>query len=139
MEGVLLYKQCMANKGRIGLNRCGEPIIIPYNTDRLRSEAAMLDFLAKHTSIPVPRVLSLCVESDLVYLKTSLLPSNAVELSDLDLSLLPAAIEKVEKELESTIFPQRHSFRRNYWELLVRTFPLSFWYASGLERGSNLA
>lgn len=73
----------------------------------------MLQFIAKHTTIPVPRLLDLWMDSGLVYLKTALV-QDAVELRNIDESLLPTAIREVTAQLESTILPQLRHLRRNF-------------------------
>ncbi|KAG6114796.1 hypothetical protein E4U14_001216 [Claviceps sp. LM454 group G7] len=62
----------------LGLDGYGNPAVIPYIADRLRNEAAVLQFVAKHTTIPVPEFLDLWEENGLVHLKTALV-ENAVE------------------------------------------------------------
>ncbi|KAG6060751.1 hypothetical protein E4U32_003305 [Claviceps aff. humidiphila group G2b] len=75
--------------------------------------AAVLQFLAKHTTIPVPEFLDLWEENGLVYLKTALV-ENAVELRNVDESLLSTAIMSVTSQLESDILPQLRRLRRNF-------------------------
>ena len=102
----------------------GEPIIVPYLADRLLNEAAVLRFLAEHTTIPVPRVLGLWIVNNVVRLKTSLAPANGIQLSQVDKSHLPVAIATVTEELESQIFPQIRRFRRNYLGSVNPTLPV---------------
>ncbi|KAG5913332.1 hypothetical protein E4U61_007071 [Claviceps capensis] len=78
----------------LGLDGYGNPAVCPYIADRLRNEAAVLQFIAKHTTIPVPEFLDLWEENGLVYLKTALVES-AVELRHVDESLLSEAIMRV--------------------------------------------
>lgn len=42
---------------KLGLDIYGNPAINPYIAARLRNEAAVLHFIATHTTIPVPKVL----------------------------------------------------------------------------------
>ncbi|KAG6095088.1 hypothetical protein E4U14_008331 [Claviceps sp. LM454 group G7] len=97
----------------LGLDVYGDPIVNPYIADRLRNEAAVLQFVAKHTTIPVPKFLDLWEENGLVHLKTALV-ENAVELRNVDESLLPTALMSVTAQLESDILPQLRRLRRNF-------------------------
>lgn len=56
----------------LGTDISGRPAVNPYIASRLRNEAAVLQFVAKHTTIPVPKLLALWKgeDSGLVYLKT---------------------------------------------------------------------
>ncbi|PGH26959.1 hypothetical protein AJ80_01343 [Polytolypa hystricis UAMH7299] len=40
------------------LNLWGEPITAPWSAERLQNEAATLQFISEHTTIPVPKVMS---------------------------------------------------------------------------------
>ncbi|KAG5956114.1 hypothetical protein E4U57_002847 [Claviceps arundinis] len=97
----------------IGLDGYGNPAVNPYIADRLRNEAAVLQFVAKHTTIPVPEFLDLWEENGVVYLKTALV-ENAVELRNVDGALLSTAIMSVTAQLESDILPQLRRLRRNF-------------------------
>ncbi|KAG6083569.1 hypothetical protein E4U15_001947 [Claviceps sp. LM218 group G6] len=97
----------------LGLDCFGNPAVRPYIADRLRNEAAVLQFLAKHTTIPVPEFLDLWEENGLVHLKTALV-ENGVELRNVDESLLSTAIMSVTAQLESDILPQLRRLRRNF-------------------------
>lgn len=88
-------------------------MINPYIADRLRNEAAVLQFIAENTTIPVPKFLDLWVDNGLVYLKTALVETG-VELQSIDEAALPIAVEQVTIELESTILPQLQQLRRNF-------------------------
>ncbi|KAG6105245.1 hypothetical protein E4U14_005240 [Claviceps sp. LM454 group G7] len=80
----------------LGLDCFGNPVVNPYIADRLRNsnEAAVLQFVAKHTTIPVPEFLDLWEENELVNSKTALV-ENGVELRQVDDSLLSTAIMSV--------------------------------------------
>ena len=97
----------------LGLDLYGNQKINPYIADRLRNEAAVLHFVAAHTTVPVPKFLDLWEENGLLYLKTAIVDTG-VELQHLHTSLLPSAIAAVTSELESTIFPQLRRQRRNF-------------------------
>ncbi|KAI3333807.1 hypothetical protein F4824DRAFT_502794 [Ustulina deusta] len=99
------------HEDELGLDIFGHPAINPYISDRLRNEAAVLQFVAKHTTIPVPKFLDLWEENGLVYLKTAIV-ENGIELQHVDESLLPTAIKKVTAQLESDILPQLRRLRR---------------------------
>lgn len=101
------------HKDELGMDIYGNPAINPYIADRLRNEAAALQFIAKHTTIPVPEFLHLWEDNGLVYLKTALV-ENAVELKHIDESLLPMAVMSVTAQLESDILPQLRRLRRNF-------------------------
>ncbi|KAG6273294.1 hypothetical protein E4U48_002896 [Claviceps purpurea] len=97
----------------LGLDGYGNPAVNPYIADRLRNEAAVLRFVAKHTTIPVPEFLDLWEENGVVYLKTALV-ENGVELRNVDESLLSTAITSVTAQLESDVLPQLRRLRRNF-------------------------
>ncbi|KAG6286154.1 hypothetical protein E4U45_008563 [Claviceps purpurea] len=96
----------------LGLDGYGNPAVNPYIADRIRNEAAVLQFVAKHTTIPVPKFLDLWEENGLVHLKTALV-ENGIELRNVDESLLSTAIMSVTAQLESDILPQLRRLRRN--------------------------
>ncbi|KAF2185527.1 hypothetical protein K469DRAFT_575874 [Zopfia rhizophila CBS 207.26] len=96
------------HQDELGLDMYGNPATNPYIADRLRNEAAVLQFVTKHTTIPVPKFLDLWMENGLVHLKTALV-ENGVELQHIDKSLLPTAVREVTAQLESTILPQLRS------------------------------
>jgi hypothetical protein len=81
------------------------PRVRPYIADRLRNEAAVLKFLAEHTTIPVPKFLGLEEQHGLVYLKTSFI-GDGIELQNVEASKLPTAMAKVTAQLEENILPQ---------------------------------
>ncbi|KAG6311559.1 hypothetical protein E4U44_004184 [Claviceps purpurea] len=97
----------------LGLDGYGNPAVNPYIADRIRNEAAVLQFVAKHTTIPVPKFLDLWEENGLVHLKTALV-ENGIELRNVDESLLSTAIMSVTAQLESDILPQLRRLRRNF-------------------------
>ncbi|KAG6261631.1 hypothetical protein E4U47_008223 [Claviceps purpurea] len=97
----------------LGLDGYGNPAVNPFIADRLRNEAAVLQFVAKHTTIPVPEVLDLWEDNGLVHLKTALV-ENAVELRHVDESVLSTAITSVTAQLKSDILPQLRRLRRNF-------------------------
>ncbi|KAG5996685.1 hypothetical protein E4U52_006024 [Claviceps spartinae] len=116
----------------LGLDGYGNPAVNPYIADRLRNEAAVLQFVAKHTTIPVPEFLDLWEENGLVHLKTALV-ENSIELRHVDESLLSTALMSVTAQLESDILPQLRRLRRNFMgspnpELPV-ILPRRFWRA----------
>lgn len=43
------------HKDELGLDIYGDPVVAPYVADRLRNEAAVLQFIANNTTIPVPK------------------------------------------------------------------------------------
>ncbi|KAM4065022.1 phosphotransferase enzyme family protein [Hirsutella rhossiliensis] len=101
------------HQDELGLDVYGNPMINPYIADRLRNEAAALQFIAKHTTIPVPEFLDLWEDNGLVYLKTALV-GNGVELQHVDETLLSTATKSVTAQLESDILPQLRRLRRNF-------------------------
>ncbi|RCI07397.1 hypothetical protein L249_1365 [Ophiocordyceps polyrhachis-furcata BCC 54312] len=101
------------HQDELGLDMYGNPVIYPYIADRLRNEAAVLQFIAKHTTIPVPALLDLWEDNGLVYLKTALV-RDGIELRHVDEALLSTATESVTAQLESDIFPQLRRLRRNF-------------------------
>ncbi|KJZ77189.1 hypothetical protein HIM_03510 [Hirsutella minnesotensis 3608] len=101
------------HQDELGLDIYGNPKTNPYIADRLRNEAAVLQFIAKHTTIPVPEFLDLWEDNGLLYLKTALV-ENGVELQHVDKSVLSIATARVTAQLESDIFPQLRRLRRNF-------------------------
>ncbi|CAK7229827.1 hypothetical protein SCUCBS95973_007361 [Sporothrix curviconia] len=108
---VFIKRQPHADE--LGLDIYGNPVVNPYIDSRLRNEAAALQFISKHTSIPVPAFLGLWEENGLVCLKTSLV-QDGIELRKVDQSLLPTALEKVTAQLELEIIPQLQQLRRSF-------------------------
>jgi hypothetical protein len=101
------------HQDELGQDIYGNPATNPYIADRLRNEAAVLQFISENTTIPVPKFLDLWVEGGLVYLKTALVETG-VELESIDKSLLPTAVEQVTIQLESTILPQLRQLHRKF-------------------------
>lgn len=110
-EKVFIKRQ--SSKEEMGLDLYGNPVVNPYISDRLRNEAAVLQYVSRHTTIPVPKLLGLWEENGLMYLKTGLV-QDAIELQHVDESLLPTAVAKVTAELELDILPQLRSLRRTF-------------------------
>lgn len=108
---VFIKRQPHADE--MGLDLYGQPVVVPYIADRLRNEAAALQFIHEHTTIPVPAFLGLWEENGLVHLKTGMV-SHGVELRSVDKSLLPTALERVTTQLESDIIPQLQKLRRRF-------------------------
>ncbi len=101
------------HQDELGTDISGRPAVNPYIADRLRNEAAALRFVAEHTTIPVPSLLGVWEDNGLVYLKTGLVEAG-VELQSLHPSILPAAVEAVTAQLESSVLPQLRRLRRNF-------------------------
>lgn len=101
------------HKDELGTDIFGQPAVNPYIADRLRNEAAALLFIAKHTTIPVPRLLGLWEDNGLVHLKTGLVEAG-VELQSLPPSILPDAVDAVTAQLEASVLPQLRRLRRNF-------------------------
>ncbi|KAG6165436.1 hypothetical protein E4U51_004353 [Claviceps purpurea] len=108
-----VFVKRQSHTDELGLDGYGNPAVNPYIADRLRNEAAVLQFVAKHTTIPVPKFLDLWEENGLVHLKTALV-ENGIELRNVDESLLSTAIMSVTAQLESDILPQLRRLRRNF-------------------------
>ena len=77
----------------------------PYIRVRLQIEAAALEFVAQHSTIPVPREVRLWEENGLLYLRMSLI-EGAIELASVEESSMSDAVAKVTAELENDILPQ---------------------------------
>jgi len=54
---VFIKRQAHADE--LGVDIYGNPCIRPYIANRLRNKAAALQYLTKHTNIPVPNFLNL--------------------------------------------------------------------------------
>ncbi|CAK7264450.1 hypothetical protein SEPCBS57363_001082 [Sporothrix epigloea] len=110
-KNVFIKRQPHADE--MGLDIYGEPIVIPYITDRIRNEAAALRFISEHTTIPVPKLLGSWEENGLVHLKTEMV-HGAIALQNVEEARLPAAIQSVTEQLETDILPQLRRLRRNF-------------------------
>ena len=98
------------HKEELGLNIYGDPCVNDHIADRLRNEAACLQFISQHTTVPVPKVLELGESHGLVYLKTEFI-SHGVGLEDITEAKLPAALQSVTAQLENDILPQLQQLR----------------------------
>jgi len=88
-------------------------VFYPYwRKERLRNEAATLDFIASNTSIPVPDCKLLAIDG-LLHLETERI-TNGILLKEVEENSKAAAIRAVERQMESDILPQLRSLRRNY-------------------------
>lgn len=93
----------------LGLDIYGVPCVNPYIADRLRNEAAALQFVAAHApAVPVPTFLDLWEQDGLVYLKTAMV-TDGVELGSLEPADAQArATVAVLAQLHGEILPQLH-------------------------------
>lgn len=118
------------HRDELGQDIYGNPVTNPYIADRLRNEAAVLQFIVKHTTIPVPKFLGLWVDNGLVHLKTALVKTG-VELQHIEEPRRPAAVREVTRQLESEILPQLRRLHRNFMgspnPLLPVIPPNRFW------------
>jgi Phosphotransferase enzyme family len=80
--------------------------------ERLRNEAATLQYISANTTIPVPEC-RLYERDGLLHLETTFV-SNGVELGDVDEGSRQLAREKVDEQMKSTILPQLRQLRRNF-------------------------
>ncbi|OAA63656.1 Protein kinase-like domain protein [Niveomyces insectorum RCEF 264] len=104
------------HRDELGLDIYGNPAVNPYIDMRLRNEAAALQLVAAHTTIPLPKLLGLWEQrqhdgSSLVYLKTAMV-TDGVELGKLDPAVQPAAVAAVLEQLEADVLPQLRALRR---------------------------
>ncbi|OAR02519.1 hypothetical protein LLEC1_01291 [Akanthomyces lecanii] len=109
-EKVFIKRQ--PHTDELGLDLYGNPVVSPYVADRLKNEAAALQYLQKNTAIPVPEFLGLQTINGLVYLKMAWIP-GAIELRAVPAARMDAAIAAVTAELEADIFPQLRNLRSN--------------------------
>ncbi|OAA61191.1 Protein kinase-like domain protein [Niveomyces insectorum RCEF 264] len=85
----------------------------PSHADRLRNEAAALEFLAANTTIPVPKLLGLWEQDGgRLYLKTAVV-KDGVEMFSLSDEDQARALPVVAEEMERAILPQLRKRRRN--------------------------
>lgn len=90
-----------------------ETIFYPYwRRERLRNEAATLEFIALHTSIPVPNC-RLYTRDGLLHLEMSRI-TNGILLSEVEQARKIAAIKAVEVQRRSNILPQLCLLRRSF-------------------------
>lgn len=83
-----------------------------WRKERLRNEAATLNFLRLNTSIPVPRC-QLYTREGLLHLETERI-TNGILLGEVGKDSQAAAVKAVEDQMNSNILPQLRSLRRNY-------------------------
>ena len=107
-ENVLIKRQ--PHPSELGQDIHGNPVINPYIADRLRNEAAALQYVRSTTTIPVPEVLDLRTANGIVYLKMSWI-EGAIELSRVPDHRIEAAVTAVSSQLEVEILPQLRSLR----------------------------
>lgn len=101
------------SKEEMGDDMYGNPVVIPYITDRIKIEAANLAFIAANTTIPVPKLLRVWEEHGVWFIKTSLV-QGAVELKCVDEDKLETAVAAVEEQLQADILPQLKCLRRSF-------------------------
>ncbi|KHN94411.1 Protein kinase-like domain protein [Metarhizium album ARSEF 1941] len=102
-ERVFVKRQ--PHQDEMGLDVHGSPVVVSYVADRLRNEAAVLDFVAAQTKIPVPKLLRVWEQNGLVHLKTEFI-GHGVGLDDIGKADLPKALEVVSAQLRQDILPQ---------------------------------
>ncbi|OAA34195.1 Protein kinase-like domain protein [Metarhizium rileyi] len=107
-ESVLIKRQ--PHPSELGKDIHGHPVINPYIAERLRNEAAVLQYLRATTTIPVPEILDLQTANGLVYLKMSWV-KGAIELGRVPAQRIEAAVTAVSSQLESEILPQLRNLR----------------------------
>ncbi|KAI1925273.1 hypothetical protein LOZ12_002875 [Ophidiomyces ophidiicola] len=86
--------------------------VYPYwASERLLNEAATLAFIAEKTTIPVPKA-RLYYSEGMLHLE-SIRITSGVMLDTITDHRQPAAIAAVDAQMQQTILPQLHAFRRN--------------------------
>lgn len=89
-----------------------KPEITPFwAKERLQNEFATIQYIATHTTIPVPQC-QLSEKDGLLYLKTARM--DGVPLSILTNKARSDAIKVVDKQIRKEILPQLQSIRRSY-------------------------
>ena len=88
---------------------------VTWSRERLENERDALIFIAKNTTIPVPKVLNFSVENDVASLTTSLvdgLPMNELQetLSEEDYATL---VSNVSSYINDTLLPQLNNLKSN--------------------------
>ncbi|KAL9125970.1 MAG: hypothetical protein Q9217_004900 [Psora testacea] len=87
----------------------GNPICPQWSKQRLQNEKAALEYIATHTSIPVPRVLD-CFELEGAYhLITKLVPG--VPLDHIEAEDKPRALRQVDAFIRDCVLPQLHTLK----------------------------
>ena len=107
----------------------GKKVRLPWSRERLKNEAATLQYIASKTTIPVPKFLDLYEENGLLHLKTERVSgiSLADMLSDTDTATATkhaAATKHVANCLRSFILPQLHELRNCTTGSIDPTLPL---------------
>ncbi|KAF2680390.1 hypothetical protein K458DRAFT_280346, partial [Lentithecium fluviatile CBS 122367] len=88
----------------------GRTIEPRWSRERLRNEAATLQFIASETSIPVPQYLELYEADGLFHLTTK--RANGVPLDEIRGSHASIATERVNKCINNFFLPQLRALRR---------------------------
>lgn len=97
-------------------------VVPPYwAKERLRNEAATLEFVSSRTTIPVPRC-RLYTDNGLLCLEKTRI--HRVLLIDIEGTARAAAIEAIEEQINTTIPPQLRSLRRAYIGSVDDTLPV---------------
>lgn len=98
-------------------------ILFPWwPQERLRNEAATLEFIASNTTIPVPACW-LYSRDGLLHLEMTRI-TNGVLLLDVEQGSRAAAVQAVEEQMNLDILPQLRSLRRSHIGSVDATLPV---------------
>lgn len=99
-------------------------ILFPWwPQERLRNEAATLQFISSNTTIPVPACRLYSSKDGLLHLEMTRI-REGVLLLDVEEGVRGAAVEAVEAQTESDILPQLRRLRRGYIGSVDSTLPV---------------
>lgn len=96
------------------IHRKSGAIVQPFwSQERLRNEAATLNFIAARTTIPVPSYRLYSTDDGLLHLETTRI-KDAVELAEIpDGPSRAAALAAVDEELRESVLPQLRALTRD--------------------------
>ncbi|KAF2741673.1 kinase-like protein [Sporormia fimetaria CBS 119925] len=88
----------------------GQVVEPRWSRERLRNEAATLQFIASQTTIPVPQFLGLYEADGLLYLATK--RASGVPLDEISGPQASSAINRVDEYMNEVVLPQVRGLRR---------------------------
>jgi hypothetical protein len=100
------------NESELIHRKSGEIVWPFWGKERLKNEAAALEFITSNTTIPVPE-FRLYTKDGLLHLETARI-TDGVLLEDLPCPEIPDALKKVDEQINSNILPQLRKLRRNF-------------------------
>ncbi|KAF2241345.1 hypothetical protein BU26DRAFT_525184 [Trematosphaeria pertusa] len=105
------------------IRRASNDVLRPFwAKERLRNEAATIEYVASKTAIPVPKC-RLYTKDGLLHLETERI-TNGTLLEDIEEGSRLAAITAVDEQMKSIVLPQLRSLRRDYIGSIDTSLPV---------------